>query len=194
MNDTQADSTAPKQDDKAPGRPFRRGGFDPRELWRLNELERIVEDAWNAAASMDATADEALPPAELDLWLSPQERGYLELEARFVAVLDSNPAFNELAGTAWRATRKDESDDYAGRFTHPGKDEVLSSWLAERSGTAQRLARSTIEKDYQRTHDCERHWLRDLKASDAYKALLTETLSSWQQATSDDGIPAAGPQ
>ena len=35
LNDTQAENTAPKQDDKAPGRPSRRGAFDPRELWRL---------------------------------------------------------------------------------------------------------------------------------------------------------------
>ena len=148
LNDTRAENTAPKQDDTAPSRPSRRGAFDPRELWRLNELERIVEDAWNTAASMDATADNALPPAELDLWLSPQERDYLELEARFVAVLEANPAFEELSGYAWRRTRGDESDDYAGRFAHPGKDPLLASWLAERSGTAQRLARSTIEKDY----------------------------------------------
>ena len=120
----------------------------------------------------------------------PQDRDYLELEARLIAVLESNPAFDELAGSAWRTTRKDESEDYADRFAHPGRDAALASWLAERSGTAQRLARSTIEKDYQRTHDCERHWLRDLKASDAYKARIAETLSSWRQATSDDGIPA----
>ena len=190
MKDTQAENTTPKQDDRTPGRPSRRGAFDPRELWRLNELERIVEDAWNAAASMDGAADDALPSADLDLWLAPQEREYLELEARFVAVLEASPAFEELSGYAWRRTRKDESEEYASRFAHPGKDPVLASWLAERSGTAQRLARSTIEKDYQRTHDCERHWLRDLKTSDAYKTLLAKTLSSWQQATSDGGVPA----
>ena len=87
MKDTLAENTTPKQDDKAPSKPSRRGGFDARELWRLNELERIVEDAWNAAASMDGAVDDALPPADLDLWLAPQEREYLELEARFVAVL-----------------------------------------------------------------------------------------------------------
>ena len=190
MKDTQAENTTPKQDDRTPGRPSKRGAFDPCELWRLNELERIVEDAWNAAASMDGAADDALPSADLDLWLAPQEREYLELEARFVAVLEASPAFEELSGYAWRRTRRDESEEYASRFAHPGKDPVLASWLAERSGTAQRLARSTIEKDYQRTHDCERHWLRDLKTSDAYKTLLVETLSSWQQATSDGGVPA----
>ena len=190
LKDTQADNAAPEQDDKAPGRPPKRRPFDPREPWRLSELGRVVEDAWDAAASMGATDDDALPPADLGLWLAPQERGYLELEARLMAALESNPAFDELAGPAWRATRKAESEDYAGRFAHPGKDAVLASWLSERSGTVQRLARSTIEKDYQRTHDCERHWLRDLKASDAYKARLAETLSSWRQATSDDGIPA----
>ncbi len=190
MKDTQTDSTAPEQDDKAPNRPPKHRPFDPRELWRLNELARIIEDAWDAAASTDAPADDSLPPAGLDLWLSPQERDYLELETRFIAVLESDSAFGELAGSGWRTTRKDESDDYAGRFAHPGRDEALASWLAERSGTAQRLARSAIEKDRQRTHGCERHWPRDFKTSDAYKALLAQTLSSWRQATSDDDIPA----
>ncbi len=191
MEDTHAASTAPEQDTEASRKPPKRAPFDPRDLWRLNELERVVEDAWDAAASMDATPDESLPPADLDLWLAPQERDYLELEARFAAVLEANPAFDELMHSAWRTTRKDECDGYAARFAHPGKDEVLASWLAERSGTAQRLARTAIEKEYQRTHECKRHWLRDFKTSDAYGALFAQTLSSWQQATSDEGVPAA---
>ncbi len=191
MNDKHLDDIAPKQNDKASGRPARRRGFDPRELWCIGELERIVEDTWNAADSMGAAADDTLPPADLDLWLSPQERAYLEIEARFVALLESNPAFGELTGPAWRTTRKDECEDYAGRFAHPGKDPVLASWLAERSGTVQRLARSTVEKDRQRTHGSERHWLRDFKASEAYGALVAETLSSWRQATIDNDIPQA---
>ena len=190
-NDTQTDSAAPKRETKIPGKPPRRGAFDPRELWRLNELERVVEDAWDVAASMGAEADESLPSADLDLWLAPQERDYLELEARLVAALESNPAYAELTGSAWRTTRRDECEEYAGRFAHPGRDAALASWLAERSGTAQRLACSAIEKDYQRTHECKRHWLRDLKSSDAYKTLLAETLSSWRRATSDDGVPPA---
>ena len=180
----------------ASARPAKRGRFDPRDLWRACELDRLVGEAWAQAAAPEDRepggqgAVDGIPPADLDLWLAPRERAHLELEARFLAVLEAMPAYRELADGSWRTARSAEADAFAARFARPGEDGLLAGWLADADGL-RRQACAAVERDYQRTHDVQRHWLRDLKASGEYDALVAEKLAAWQQARTGRDIPPA---
>ena len=94
---------------------------------RIAELSRLVDDAWARAAAPEGCAPDgsplppdeaasqaallaaALPPASLDLWLSPGERAQLELEARFVTLLEADPRYVPFAGGTWRRAGGDEA-------------------------------------------------------------------------------------
>lgn len=166
--------TAPVSGTSSRRRKGRR--FDPRDLWRAYELDRLMGEVWAQSALAAADAEPgiaaALPPADLDLWLSPRERADLELEARFLAALEALPAYEELGGNAWRTSRAAEANTFAARFAHPGEDDELAAWLSDETGELRSQACAAVEKDYQQTHDIQRHWLRDLKASGAYDALV----------------------
>ena len=183
--------TAPVSGTSSRRRKGRR--FNPRDLWRAYELDRLMGEVWAQSALAAADAEPgiaaALPPADLDLWLSPRERADLELEARFLAALEALPAYEELGGNAWRTSRAAEADTFAARFAHPGEDDELAAWLSDETGELRSQACAAVEKDYQQTHDIQRHWLRDLKASGAYDALVDEKLAAWRWACDGGTVP-----
>lgn len=183
--------TAPVSGTSSRRRKCRR--FDPRDLWRAYELDRLMGEVWAQSALAAADAEPgiaaALPPADLDLWLSPRERADLELEARFLAALEALPAYEELGGNAWRTSRAAEADTFAARFARPGEDDELAAWLSDETGELRSQACAAVEKDYQQTHDIQRHWLRDLKASGAYDALVDEKLAAWRWACDRGTVP-----
>ncbi len=180
-----------------PTKTVRRGPrrrFDPRDLWRAYELDRLVEEAWAQAASPQDgskgmerdtggekpgkaggrpgvesgdTPFPGLPPADLDLWLAPRERANLELEARFLAVLEASPAYRQLAGGAWRTSRAAEADAFAARFARPGEDEQLDAWQRERGAEAvpQALPEDYRDAMAQRLADLEDDLERTLRSA-----------------------------
>lgn len=198
---TPSQNTAARPLPAVASRPAR-GRFDPRDLWRTYELDRLIEQAWAqtalpaeaqdvpegpAALGAPNTPDAAcagavvpLPPADLALWLSPDGRTQLEHEARFIAALEAAPGYQELSGGSWRTYRTAEADAFVARFARPGQDEHLDEWLAPNGDDLYRQACAMVEKDYQRTHEVQRHWLRDLKASGTYDALVAAQLEAWR--------------
>lgn len=177
----------------SPARPARRGRFDPRDLWRACELDRLFEQAWAQVASGQASAEgpraDGLPPVGLDLWLDPSERAHLEQEARFLCALEALPAYRELSDGTWRASRRAEADAFAARFARPGLDDGLEQWLTDSADGLLLQARTAVEKDYQRTHGVRRHWLRDFRASGEYETLVAEKLAAWREPDADGGVP-----
>lgn len=170
--------------------------LDPRRLWRAYEVDRLIEDAWaqTALPAADAPDDSddapetagVLPPPSLPLWLANDERAQLEHEARFLARLEASLDYQELTGSSWRAYRSAEASEFAACFGCPGKDARLEDWLARNREDLYRQACAAVEKDYQRTHEVRRHWLRDLKASGEYNVLVAEQVNAWQEHAGND--------
>jgi ATP-dependent RNA helicase SUPV3L1/SUV3 len=165
----------------------KRRRFDPRDLWHAYALDRLVQDAWQRAVEPGDEVEQV--DSGLNLWLDPHERAHLELEARFLSILEAMPAYRDLASDAWRSSRAGEANAFAARFARIHKDKQLTRWLTDNKAELRRRACAAVERDYQREHDTRRYWLRDFKASGAYDKLVTERIAAWRRSIADGTVP-----
>lgn len=164
------------------GRPF-----DPRNLWRALELNRLCAEAWTEACS-PATAQ--APGNDELLWLAPHEQANLELQERFIDLFENDPRYSVPVNNLYHiADPSPEAEAFAQNFGRPSEDPLLEEWLVNGSERRTQQARIAVEKEWQRTHEVHRHWQRELRATEEYQRLVDAQLAIYALPAPGDPLP-----